>query len=491
MLIILMILMDKDEIQESFTRFIEGKNLPIKCKEKYGSIFIDYNDIVAHDPKLARYIIDNPDVCLDTLDLLCKSTLYPNIKVDIITVRFFNLPIMSFRDLTSKYINKLISLKGIMDSVVNVKSMVVRGAFIHEACGKPTYINQFKQYLVYPKKCGDNCGTNSGKFVFSPEHSTFIDSQAMSLVERPENLPAGDIPKRMSVILMKDLIEKARAGDFVIVNGIVRVRQETQNLKRKVFDTFLEINHVEVENKEVINIEITDEDEAEIKALALDPNIYQKMINSIVPSVYGYEHVKESILYLLFGGVKKELGDISIRGEMNVLLIGDPACGKSQLLRGTTRIAPRAIFTSGRGTSAAGLTAAVIRGKNDEWILESGALVLGDKGLVCIDEMDKMNNDDRVAIHEALEQGTVCYDRETEILTEDGWKLFKDITYNDEIATLNSKTNYLEYQKPINIITLNYEGKMAHVINSLKVLHHNIKIMFRFINGEMSGILFN
>jgi len=117
--------------------------------------------------------------------------------------------------------------------------------------------------------------------------------------------------------------------------------------------------------------------------------------------------LKESILYLLFGGVKKELGDISIRGEMNVLLIGDPATSKSQLLRGTTRIAPRAIFTSGRGTSAAGLTAAVIRSKDGTWALEAGALVLGDKGVVCIDEMDKMNNDDRVAIHEALEQGTV------------------------------------------------------------------------------------
>jgi len=132
-----------------------------------------------------------------------------------------------------------------------------------------------------------------------------------------------------------------------------------------------------------------------------------KIINSIAPSIYGYDHIKESIMYLLFGGVPKFLPDITIRGELNALLIGDPGTAKSQLLQYVAKIAPRGLYTSGRGTTAAGLTAAVLREKGGGMTLEAGAVVLADKGIACIDEMDKMRDDDRVAIHEAMEQHTV------------------------------------------------------------------------------------
>ncbi|MDW8049355.1 MAG: minichromosome maintenance protein MCM, partial [Nitrososphaerota archaeon] len=135
--------------------------------------------------------------------------------------------------------------------------------------------------------------------------------------------------------------------------------------------------------------------------------IHRRIIQSIAPSVYGYEHIKEAIMYLLFGGVPKHLPDISIRGELNILLIGDPGTAKSQLLRYVPRIAPRGLYTSGRGTTAAGLTAAVLPTASGGMTLEAGALVLADRGIACIDEMDKMRPDDRVAIHEAMEQHTI------------------------------------------------------------------------------------
>jgi replicative DNA helicase Mcm len=158
--------------------------------------------------------------------------------------------------------------------------------------------------------------------------------------------------------------------------------------------------------------------------------VHRKIIGSIAPSIYGYEHIKEAIMYLLFGGVSKSLPDITVRGEMNALLIGDPGTAKSQLLQYVARIAPRGLYTSGRGTTAAGLTAAVIREKGGSMSLEAGALVLADKGIACIDEMDKMRPEDRVAIHEAMEQHTVS------------------VAKGGIVATLNARTAILAAANP-------------------------------------------
>jgi replicative DNA helicase Mcm len=172
------------------------------------------------------------------------------------------------------------------------------------------------------------------------------------------------------------------------------------------------------------------EEEEKILALAKDPQVHEKIMNSIAPSIYGYDHIKEAIMYLLFGGVSKTLPDITVRGEMNALLIGDPGTAKSQLLQYVAKIAPRGLYTSGRGTTAAGLTAAVIREKGGSMSLEAGALVLADKGIACIDEMDKMRPEDRVAIHEAMEQHTVS------------------VAKGGIVATLNARTAMLAAANP-------------------------------------------
>jgi replicative DNA helicase Mcm len=192
----------------------------------------------------------------------------------------------------------------------------------------------------------------------------------------------------------------------------------------------LDANFIDVLSKEHEAVLTSPEEEKQILELARDPWIHRKVIRSIAPSIYGYEHIKEAVMYLLFGGVPKQFPDIKIRGEMNVLLIGDPGTAKSQLLQYVARIAPRGLYTSGRGTTAAGLTAAVLREKQGGMTLEAGALVLADKGVACIDEMDKMRPEDRVAIHEAMEQHTVS------------------VAKGGIVATLNARTAVLAAGNP-------------------------------------------
>lgn len=246
-----------------------------------------------------------------------------------------------------------------------------------------------------------------------PEKSKFIDWQKIVVQEKPEEIPPGQMPRSVEVILTGDLIDVARPGDRVIVTGVLRVApiasfQKPVGLK-PLFSFYIDANHVDVQQKILEEIEITREDEEKIKELARDPWIRERIIASIAPGIYGHWDVKEAIALLLFGGVPKIMEDgTRIRGDIHVLLVGDPGTAKSQLLQYTSRIAPRGLYTSGKGSTAAGLTATVLREKSTgEYYLEAGALVIADGGVACIDEIDKMREEDRSAIHEALEQQTV------------------------------------------------------------------------------------
>jgi replicative DNA helicase Mcm len=230
----------------------------------------------------------------------------------------------------------------------------------------------------------------------------------------------------------RDIVDLARPGDHVAVVGSVRAEASTVPGvgKQRVFRLNLDANYIDVRSKEPESLVTLPEEEKRILDIARDPWVHRNIIRSIAPSIYGYEHIKEAIMYLLFGGVMKQLEDITIRGDMNALLIGDPGTAKSQLLQYVSRIAPRGLYTSGRGTTAAGLTAAVLRERGGGMSLEAGALVLADKGVACIDEIDKMRPEDRVAIHEAMEQHTVS------------------VAKGGIVATLNARTSLLAAANP-------------------------------------------
>ena len=247
-------------------------------------------------------------------------------------------------------------------------------------------------------------------------------------------MPPGQLPRTLAVKLVgDDIVDIARPGDHVSIVGIVRAfAPSLMGMgKLRTFILQLDANSVELLGKEPETSPPTPEEEEKIRALIERPDGYTgKSWSSIAPSIFGYEHIKEAIMYLLFGGVSKSLPDVNIRGETNVLLIGDPGTAKSQLLQYVARIAPRGLYTSGRGTTAAGLTAAVVREKGGSMSLEAGALVLADKGIACIDEMDKMRPEDRVAIHEAMEQHTVS------------------VAKGGIVATLNARTAVLAAANP-------------------------------------------
>ncbi len=403
------------------------------------SITIDFEELFGFDQRLSEILLDKPDDYLQHASnaaygqLGIEDSEYAQ-KMEKIAVRVVQLlGKEQLRKLGSKQMGKLVMIEGIVVRATPVRPMVMIASFKCKRCGTISKIEQTGQFMKAPTVCtSPDCGQN-GPFEFIQEESTFIDSQDLRLQEKPEDLPPGQLPRTLSVKLVGgEIVDLARPGDHVSIVGIVRAFAPSRPGigKLRTFILQLDANSLEVLGKEPETSPPTIEEEEKMLELSKDPWVHRKIMSSIAPSIYGYEHIKEAIMYLLFGGVSKTLPDITVRGEMNALLIGDPGTAKSQLLQYVARIAPRGLYTSGRGTTAAGLTAAVIREKGGSMSLEAGALVLADKGIACIDEMDKMRPEDRVAIHEAMEQHTVS------------------VAKGGIVATLNARTAILAAANP-------------------------------------------
>ncbi|MFX0136399.1 MAG: AAA family ATPase, partial [Candidatus Hodarchaeota archaeon] len=381
------------------------------------ALTINFNDLFKFDSQLARDLINKPDEYIEKASDAINNVLrevdidYYNQKPGCIA-RFSNLDddhTILLRNLRAEHIGKLMQVHGILNRASIVKPQIINAAFYCEQCRSTFFIEQEGYRFKKPLQCEIETCRRKGPFKFLPENSIFIDWQKIRTQESPEALPAGQLPRTIDAILLKDLVDIARPGANVAITGILRSSQDSSGKgKLTTFHTYLEANHITVLEKE-LEEDITDEDEKRIRDLAKDPLVHEKIIKSIAPSIYGNHDIKEAICYLLFGGRSKELADgMKIRGDTHILLVGDPGTGKSQLLQSVKEIAPRGLYTSGKGSTAAGLTAAVMRDKDTgEMTLEAGALVISDMGVACIDEFDKMNPQDRVAIHEAMEQQTV------------------------------------------------------------------------------------
>jgi replicative DNA helicase Mcm len=403
------------------------------------SFVVDFDELLATEPKLAQQLMEDPDEYLEYANRAAKAQLQieePEYAEAIgnITVRFRGLPeAIPLRILGSKHIGHLVMLEGIVVRASPARPMVMEAAFKCKWCGAMSHVIQSGPFLTAPLACNAPECRRKGSFEFVQEESSFIDSQDVRIQERPEDLPPGQLPRWLDIkLLERDLVDAARPGDHVSVVGIVRAVAPTLPKvgRLRSFRLHLDSNYIDVESKEPEKVLITPEEEKKILELAKDPEIHVKILHSLAPSVYGNEHLKEAIMYLLFGGTAKQFPDITIRGDMNVLIVGDPGTAKSQLLQYVSKIAPRGLYTSGRGTTAAGLTAAVLRDKTGGMTLEAGALVLADKGVAAIDEMDKMRTEDRVAIHEVMEQHTVS------------------VAKGGIVATLNARTSILAAANP-------------------------------------------
>jgi replicative DNA helicase Mcm len=408
---------------------ISGKN----------SLTIDFEELYGFDQALAERLLSKPEEFLQHAgkgayeQLRIEDAEYAE-KMEKVIVRVIKLlGKEQLRKLGARQMSKLVMIEGIVVRATPVRPMVQVAAFKCKRCGTMNQVEQTGQFLKAPAVCmAPDCGRD-GPFEFTQEESTFIDSQDLRLQEKPEDLPPGQLPRTLAVKLVGDeIVDLARPGDHVSLVGIVRAFAPSLMGMGKLRTFILQVdaNSVEVLGKEPETSPPTPEEEAVILELAKDPEVHKKIRSAIAPSIFGLDHIKEAIMYLLFGGVSKTLPDVNVRGEMNALIIGDPGTAKSQLLQYVARIAPRGLYTSGRGTTAAGLTAAVVREKGGSMSLEAGALVLADKGIACIDEMDKMRPEDRVAIHEAMEQHTVS------------------VAKGGIVATLNARTAVLAAANP-------------------------------------------
>ena len=263
---------------------------------------------------------------------------------------------------------------------------------------------------VKPGSCPE-CQSR-GPLSVNQERTVYRNYQKMTLQETPGTVPAGRLPRYKDVILVGDLIDCARPGEQVEVTGIYKNNFDSSlNTKNgfPVFATIIEANHVSKKDDIYSPFRLTEDDETKIRELSKDPQIVQKIVSSIAPSIFGHEDVKTALALSMFGGQAKDIsGKHRIRGDINVLLLGDPGTAKSQFLKYVEKSMPRAIFATGKGASAVGLTAGVHRDPiTREWTLEGGALVLADTGVCLIDEFDKMSDQDRTSIHEAMEQQSI------------------------------------------------------------------------------------
>ncbi|WP_303294938.1 minichromosome maintenance protein MCM [Methanobrevibacter woesei] len=401
----------KTKIGTSVAKFEEFfstiyKDQLFETLEKYPderSLEIDYNNLEMFDPDLADLLIDKPQEILDAATNAIKN-IDPLVKDVDINLRIANLTnIIPLKTLLSKYIGNFVAADGIVRKTDEIRPRIETAVFECRGCMRLHEVEQSSDSrIVEPSLCSE-CGGRS--FRLLQEESRYIDTQTARMQEPLENLSGGTEPKQMLMILEDDLVDKLNPGDKVRITGTLKTFREERSGK---FKNYIYVNHIEPLEQEFEELHLTPEDEEEIIELSKDPNIYDKIIKSTAPSIKGYRDVKEAIALQLFGGSAKQLADETrLRGDIHILIVGDPGIGKSQMLKYVSKLAPRSIYTSGKGTTGAGLTAAAVRDELGGWSLEAGALVLGDQGNVCVDELDKMRSEDRSALHEALEQQTV------------------------------------------------------------------------------------
>ena len=410
--------MEPTTIIKKFQEYLE-KNHRTEIVEKVRKgekfLLVDFNTLSIHNPELADELLESPEEVIKAGELALEQF---EVEGDIksFKIRITALPDsmeIMIKDIRSKHINKFLFVKGLVRQKSDVRPQVTSARFECPSCGNVITVLQLDSKFKEPSRCG--CG-RKGKFrLLSKE---LVDAQKIVLEEAPEDLEGGEQPKRMDIFLKSDLVspmseKRTNPGSKIKVYGILKEvplpAKEGGKLTR--FDLLIDANYVEPIDEDFLELQISPEEEKEIKELAANPRIYQMLVDSIAPAIFGHDKIKEALVLQIFGGVrkyKKKKTGTPTRGDIHVLLIGDPGAGKSQLLKRMAQVAPKARYVSGKGATGAGLTATVVK---DEfirgWALEAGALVLTNRGVCCIDELDKMSKEDRSAMHEALEQQTV------------------------------------------------------------------------------------
>jgi len=373
-------------------------------------IRISHLQLSEFSPELAEAVIKNPVDSLRILETALEESHFGKSP----RIRFIDLPRSAFikiSEIRSKHLDQFLWIEGIVRQASDVRPQVVNAKFECPNCGAILSVMQIDTKFREPNRC--SCQWKGPFKLISKE---MMDVQRLIIEESPDSLEGGVQPRRISVYLQEDLVdpkmeERTTPGSRIRVFGILKevpIPLRTGAISTR-YDIAVEANNVIPMEEAFQDLSISEEEEKEILELAADKNIYKRFVDSIAPSIYGFESIKKAVLFQMFGGIKKKKSDGGFtRGDIHILLVGDPGVAKSVLLKFVSTIAPKGRYVSGKAATAAGLTAAVVK---DEflrgWSLEAGAMVLGHKGMVCIDEIEKMNEQDRSAMHESMEQQTV------------------------------------------------------------------------------------
>ena len=397
------------------------------CSRNKASLEVGFDHLM-DEPVLAQWLVDAPTDMLEVFDEVANEVVMEQFPqyvpgiVDEVHVRLSDLPIDDeLRNLRQEHIDSMVKVHGVVTRRSAVYPQLKECTYNCMVCGHLSFpFRQSGSEEVKPVSCL-NCQGN-GPFRLNMERTVYRNYQKIVLQETPGTVPAGRVPRQKEVILLSDLIDMARPGQEITVIGVYKHAPDQGSLEGKrggggggggggfpVFATVIEANSITKRDDAFSAASLTDEDRANIIRLSRDPRVGQRIVQSLAPSIYGQDHVKMAMAMALFGGCPKDVEKKHrIRGDINVLLLGDPGTAKSQILKYSEKIAPRAVYTTGKGASAVGLTAGVRKDPmTKEWTLEGGALVLSDRGLCLIDEFDKMNEQDRTSIHEAMEQQSI------------------------------------------------------------------------------------
>jgi replicative DNA helicase Mcm len=409
----------QDDFLSDAKEFFEMNRKEIGKVAKVGNkiVHINFDDFSSHSPQLAELLIDRPEEAIQTLEVGLEELEWaPNDG----RARFVTISPSQeilIRNIRAKHLGKMIGIEGIVRQASEVRPQVTNAKFECPSCGTIISVLQIDKKFKEPSRC--SCGRRGG---FKEISKDMVDAQVLMIEEASDNLSGGEQPKRMTIFLKEDLVDpkmemRTTPGSRVKIIGVLKeiAISSSSGAVLTRFDLAIEANNIVPMEESFEDINISDEDERAIREMAADPDLMKKMVKSIAPSIWGCDQEKQALALQLFGGVKKKRSDgTPMRGDIHILLVGDPGVAKSVMLSFISSVAPKARYVSGKSATGAGLTATVVK---DEilkgWGLEAGAMVLANKGLVCIDEFDKMNEEDRSTMHEAMEQQTVTISKAT------------------------------------------------------------------------------
>lgn len=388
------------------------KEIGESIRRDEGIVRLDFNKLQEFSTLIADNLLDLPEETIANLEIALEESEFLAEKKP--RVRLIELPkscTTPIRAIRAKHLDKLLTVEGIIRQASEVRPQVTNAKFECPNCGAILSVLQIERKFQNPSRC--SCGWKGNFKLLAKE---MVDAQRLVVEESPDSLEGGEQPRRINIFLKEDLVDirmekRTTPGSRVRIHGILKeipVPLQTGAISTR-FDHAIEANNIVSMEESFDEIEMTEEDERQILEIAADPKVFERLSRSIASSIYGFDQIKEAVLLQLFGGVRKSKSDGGkARGDIHMLLVGDPGVAKSVLLKYTSIIAPKGRYVSGKAATAAGLTAAVVK---DEflrgWSLEGGAMVLSNKGVVCIDEIEKMDEHDRSTMHEAMEQQSV------------------------------------------------------------------------------------